>query len=192
MLSEEELAALLERELAACPADVRDVFERFRVDPVRMTFARPTTLESAFVVARRGDEVLYYEEVEEGFNISPINADGRIADHSFAQDPLRAALWRWTFQTRGAARPAFTFFHVMWLVVSAGAAVVLFVAFREAGPVPRLLLAGAAFLIAAVVAHLLIVFVVTSWVIPRVTPDSYWSREVDGYMASVFPDRWGK
>jgi predicted esterase YcpF (UPF0227 family) len=51
--------------------------------------------ESVVVVARKGDEVIYYEDVEEGFNVSPISQEGRILEHWCSQDELRFALNAW-------------------------------------------------------------------------------------------------
>lgn len=52
-------------------------------------------MEHAIVVARRVDEVIYWEDVEGGFNISPIGPDGRILEHWCNQDELRLALNAW-------------------------------------------------------------------------------------------------
>jgi hypothetical protein len=47
-------------------------------------------------VARKGDEVMYFEDVEDGFNFSPISAEGKILEHWCNQDELQHALRRWT------------------------------------------------------------------------------------------------
>ena len=52
-------------------------------------------IENAVVVARRGDEVIYWEDVEEGFNLSPVSPDGQILEHWSNQDELRFALNAW-------------------------------------------------------------------------------------------------
>ena len=49
-------------------------------------------IEDVYVVARRGDEVMYYEDVEEGFNISPAPSDGMPLMHWCYQDDLQVAL----------------------------------------------------------------------------------------------------
>jgi hypothetical protein len=51
--------------------------------------------QSVVVVARRGDEVMYWEDVEEGFNISPITSDGQVLQHWCNQDELGSALNAW-------------------------------------------------------------------------------------------------
>jgi len=38
---------------------------------------------------------MYWEDVEEGFNVSEVGADGQIAHHWCNQDELRHALTEW-------------------------------------------------------------------------------------------------
>lgn len=54
--------------------------------------------ESVFVVADRRGVVIYYEDVEEGFNISLLAADGSIAKPRWEQWKLRHALWHFDAQ----------------------------------------------------------------------------------------------
>jgi hypothetical protein len=49
-----------------------------------------------FIVAKNGAEAMYYEDVEEGFNFSPISENGEILEPGWNQDELKYALWRWT------------------------------------------------------------------------------------------------
>lgn len=95
MLEREAMIALLESELEQSPAEIRWLYVRRRVSLERRPFAKATTLESAWLVARRGAEAIYYEEVEEGFNTSEISADGQLLDHWFDQDPLQVPLRKW-------------------------------------------------------------------------------------------------
>jgi len=94
-ITAEELQSLIDEQLRECTDAEREIFERYRV------LLRPTPLErfgkpdSVFVVARRGNEVMYYEDIEEGFNLSPLTADGRIAQRWCNQDELTHALFRW-------------------------------------------------------------------------------------------------
>lgn len=90
-----ELESLIDRQLQDCTPEQQELFRRFRV-PLRPTpIERYGQLESVFVAARRGGEVMYYEDVEDGFNFSPLTPDGRIAEHRCNQDELRYALARW-------------------------------------------------------------------------------------------------
>lgn len=91
-----------------------------------------------------------------------------------------------------ASAPRLTFFHVLWLVLGGGVASFVFFVARGPNMVVRLLIAGAALLVALALTHLVIVYIVTAWVLPRLKSQSYWSGEVDSYMASLFPGKWGK
>jgi hypothetical protein len=80
---------------------------RFRlhsVEPYRAAILRYGNLESVVVIARRDDKVIYWEDVEEGFNVSPISDDGRILEHWCNQDELRHALNAWIDGRERSAR----------------------------------------------------------------------------------------
>jgi hypothetical protein len=69
-----------------------DLFRAIRV-PLRVaSIIRSGNLESVFVVAERNGVVIYYEDVEEGFNISPLGSDGSIAAPGWEQWKLHHAL----------------------------------------------------------------------------------------------------
>ncbi len=55
----------------------------------------------------------------------------------------------------------------------------------------RILVAVSAFFVAFVIVHV-VIFLIVAFIIPRLEPNSYWSRELNSYMASVFPRKWGK
>lgn len=88
----EELNALIAEQLVDCSADQQEFFERFKVAPYLVPIARLGNTETVFVVAKAGDFVLYYEDVEEGFNISGLSPDGAIATPRCEQWELRRAL----------------------------------------------------------------------------------------------------
>ena len=52
-------------------------------------------LEHVFIVARRGEEVMHFEDIDEGFNFSPIDAEGKMLQHWCNQYELTYALWHW-------------------------------------------------------------------------------------------------
>jgi hypothetical protein len=93
-ISATDLDRLLRKQLAICPPELVAVFERYKVVPFRAPL-QSDILESAFVVARKGNEALYYEDVEEGFNFSPMSERGQLLEHWCNQDELRFALLRW-------------------------------------------------------------------------------------------------
>jgi hypothetical protein len=52
-------------------------------------------MQHVVVVGRNGDQVIYYEDVEDGFNVSPISPDGMVLEHWCNDDELRLALNAW-------------------------------------------------------------------------------------------------
>ena len=89
-----------------------------------------------------------------------------------------------------STRPALTLIHVLWLASTGGATVITFRLLRSATLPVRITFTVLAFALAVVITHIISVFIVTSVVIPRLGPNSPWRREVDSYMASVFPGKW--
>lgn len=90
-----ELEELIQEQLDECELEQKATFEKYRVLLRQAPIERYGKLEHVFFVARNNDEVMYYEDVEEGFNFSPINADGKILEHWCNQDELKHALWHW-------------------------------------------------------------------------------------------------
>ena len=90
----EELDSLVAAELSDCSVEQQQFFERYKVAPRLVPIERFGNVESVFVVAQIHDLVLYYEDVEEGFNISALSADGAIASPGYEQWELRHALSR--------------------------------------------------------------------------------------------------
>ena len=91
-MSWEALRELIVAQVADCSADLRVIFERYRVPPFRTAINRTGKPESVFVVAPKGERVIHYEDVEEGFNLSPSSRDGWILDPRCNQDDLKLAL----------------------------------------------------------------------------------------------------
>jgi hypothetical protein len=89
-----ELAALIASQLADCSMEQRQFFERIKVAPRLVPIDRGGNVEHVFVVAEIRDLALYYEDVEEGFNISTMGQDGKIASPGYAHWELRHALSR--------------------------------------------------------------------------------------------------
>ena len=104
-----EVEVLVSNELAECSPEQRAVFEKYRVPAREVAIERYGQQEHVFIVAIRESEAMYYEDVELGFNFSPIGEDGRILQHWCNQDDLSAALWHWMGHPRkwwaGPAQP---------------------------------------------------------------------------------------
>ncbi len=94
-----ELLAHVKREvesnLSLCDSEQLDVFSKYSVQPYFASISRYGRVEQVVVVARKKDEVIYWEDVEEGFNVSSLGHDGSILDHWCNQDELGLALNSW-------------------------------------------------------------------------------------------------
>jgi len=82
-------------DLKDCDAQQLAAFAKYNIEPFSAPIERYGQSESVIVVARNGDEVIYWEDVEDGFNVSPISPEGRILEHWCNQDELRFALDAW-------------------------------------------------------------------------------------------------
>ena len=106
----EELTEVVAEQLATCAPSDRAAFLARRVPLRAVSIQRGAAVEPVFVVAEHAGHVLYYEDVEEGFNISTLDGRGFIAQPGFEQLELKHAMRRWvtepnpTFQ-RTALRP---------------------------------------------------------------------------------------
>ncbi len=90
-----QVERIVEEQLLQCTPEQAAMFEQHRV-PLRLApIERYGKDERVFVVAQRGKEVLYWEDVEEGFNTSPIDESGRILEHWCSQDELTHVMYRW-------------------------------------------------------------------------------------------------
>ena len=50
------------------------------MEPNKARITRYGKRDAVVVVARDGNEVIYFEDEEEGFNVSPLRADGQILE----------------------------------------------------------------------------------------------------------------
>lgn len=91
-ISASELEALVELQLSECTLTEREIFSQYRI-PFRLTaIERFGKYESVFIVAMHRSVAMYFEDVEEGFNLSPLRSDGSIAQPGWQQWSLREAL----------------------------------------------------------------------------------------------------
>jgi len=98
----EEVKRTVEEDLRECDAEQRAAFKGYAVEPYVAPIVRYGKMESAVVVARRENEVIYWEDIEDGFNISPIGPDGQILEPWCNQDALGLALDAWIAGRRRA------------------------------------------------------------------------------------------
>ena len=92
--TEKDVSSIVERDLSGCPAELLAFFTEVRVPLRAVPIARSGEIESVYVVAERDGMVIYYEDVEEGFNLSRLGDDGGIASPGWEQWDLCQALLR--------------------------------------------------------------------------------------------------
>jgi len=91
----ESVRKIIQDDLAECDDKQLEVFKRYAIEAYLAPIHRYGKMDKVVVVARNGNEVIYWEDVEEGFNVSPTDIDGRILDHWCNQDNLGFALNAW-------------------------------------------------------------------------------------------------
>ncbi len=89
----EEVTSIVERDLRECPENLAALFGSIRTPFRPVPISRSGKVEYVFVVAEQNGVVVYYEDVEEGFNLSELAADGSIATPGYEQWRLHHALW---------------------------------------------------------------------------------------------------
>jgi hypothetical protein len=93
----DDLEAIISRDLASCTASQRELFEKVRISPSRWRLRPWGDRDGGFwAVAVHGDRVLWYNDIEEGFNVSEFNVHGEIPGQEYwcNQDQLSWALPR--------------------------------------------------------------------------------------------------
>ena len=94
-IAEAELRDLLVRELAECADAQREFFARVRIDPAKWAQSPWGDLGGGFwAVAVHESRVLWFNDIEDGFNVSSFTEHGRLPDDEYwcNDDPLRFAL----------------------------------------------------------------------------------------------------
>ena len=89
-----ELEDLVASQLRNCTPAQQAAFATHRVSFYPVPFQRGASLEQVFVVADLPSGLLYYEDVEEGFEVGILDARGVIQDHGCNQLELAHALSR--------------------------------------------------------------------------------------------------
>ena len=91
----EDVKEVLKLDLKECNPQQITTFQQYSVDPYFASILRYGKREQVVVVAEKSGEVMYWEDVEEGFNISPVGPNGNILEHWCNQDDLGIALNEW-------------------------------------------------------------------------------------------------
>jgi hypothetical protein len=91
----DQVRQIVLRSLSVCDAEQLEAFHKHAVECSAAPIVRYGNREKVIVVARKNNEVIFWEDVEEGFNVSPVDAEGTILEHRCNQDELGLALNRW-------------------------------------------------------------------------------------------------
>jgi hypothetical protein len=93
----EEFDQLFQEQYRELTPEARAVFDRYRVPFWKATIRRSETAgdEFVFVIAQSGDGVLYFDDVEYGFNISTVDDQGRVVHPGGSQATLAEAVEDW-------------------------------------------------------------------------------------------------
>jgi hypothetical protein len=96
-LTETEFTELFKAQYDELDNAQKDIFDKFRVAFWKAIIRRSEMMgdETVFVVARKDDGVLYFDDVEYGFNISIIDKAGRILEPGGSQNTLKEAVNEW-------------------------------------------------------------------------------------------------
>jgi hypothetical protein len=96
-ISRAELASLVEAQLRDCPDEAAVLFRECAITPEKWSQSPWGNLGGGFwAVAVCGERVLWYNDIEDGFNVSRFDQRGIIPDDEYwcNQDPLKWALPR--------------------------------------------------------------------------------------------------
>lgn len=96
-ITDEDFRELLDAQSSVLDADETRLFASFRVTPWKATLRRSDNYgdEKAWVVAECGEGVLFFDDVEYGFNISNVDESGRILQPGGSQNSLQEAIRQW-------------------------------------------------------------------------------------------------
>jgi hypothetical protein len=90
-----EVKQMVQNDWDRCDHRQTKVFETYRVEPHLAPIVRLGNVESVVVVAHKGNQVIYWEDVEEGFGVSPVGSDGQILEQDCNQNNFGLALNSW-------------------------------------------------------------------------------------------------
>ena len=86
----------LENEVASQCKDMNDeelaYFNKMRVPLESVKIERWGNTEYVFVVAKAGAAIIFYEDIEEGFEIAELNEQGAISDYGASQFTLQQVI----------------------------------------------------------------------------------------------------
>ena len=77
-ISEEQFTKILSNEVSSLAPDVLRLYQQYAVKPYQLPCARlqDSALEQVFVLAKNGNRLLYFDDVEEDFGVATPDDDG--------------------------------------------------------------------------------------------------------------------
>lgn len=90
----DELNEVVQEQLERCTAQQRVDFSRFRVPFQRVGLHRLGSVEDVWIVAHLPMGLMYFEDVEEGFEVGVPGADGMLPDQGSQQLEISHVLFR--------------------------------------------------------------------------------------------------
>jgi hypothetical protein len=105
----DEVTAILMADLKKCDPQQIAIFRKYSIAPYFAPIVRYGIADNVVVVAQKLRDVIYWEDLEGGFNISTTGPGGRVLEHSCIQDDLGVALNRlvqWSEWQTGSVGPA--------------------------------------------------------------------------------------
>lgn len=96
-ITETQFEMLLLEQLEEMDTDERHEYTKYEIKPWKSTLRRSDEYgdEHVFVVAQKDKTVLYFDDVEWGFNLSVIDDEGRILSPGGSQMSLADAFRQW-------------------------------------------------------------------------------------------------
>ena len=96
-ITDDQFSRLFAEQYSDLNSVEKDRFDRHKIDHWKAVIRRSEEAgdEYVFVVAQTKDGILYFDDVEYGFNISDINEHGRVATPGGSQNTLKEAVIEW-------------------------------------------------------------------------------------------------
>src|SRR4051812_34871251 len=89
-----ELSQILTRDLAVCSDADRAFFAKIRIEPRKVRFDRGMFSEDVFVVGQEERRVLFFDDIEDGFEVGVLDTNEVIRGAGASQFDLRQALYQ--------------------------------------------------------------------------------------------------
>jgi len=97
------LEALISDEVKRLTPEKREVFEHHRVPIRRVSIERSSALEPVFVVLEAFGRVVFWDDVEEGFEWATLDDEGALCDYACGQYELSHILWQIAEDEKGSS-----------------------------------------------------------------------------------------